>query len=77
MNLQSEIKQTRQQTRQQTASRKRPRDDNNNMVSFDDTAIILRASDFAARKHRKQTRKDPAATPMINHPIAVANIIAS
>ena len=40
-------------------------------------ADVLKAADFAARKHRKQTRKDPDKTPYINHPIGVAHILTS
>jgi guanosine-3',5'-bis(diphosphate) 3'-pyrophosphohydrolase len=40
------------------------------------TELILKAVDFAARKHRDQRRKDPDASPYINHPIAVARVIA-
>ena len=39
--------------------------------------IVLRAAAFAAHKHRDQRRKGVAATPYINHPIAVANVLAS
>jgi guanosine-3',5'-bis(diphosphate) 3'-pyrophosphohydrolase len=41
-----------------------------------DIALILRAAAFAADKHRNQRRKDPAATPYINHPLALAAILA-
>jgi (p)ppGpp synthase/HD superfamily hydrolase len=41
-----------------------------------DTAFLLRALHFAADKHRFQRRKDPAASPYINHPIAVAELLA-
>ena len=37
---------------------------------------LLTALDFAARKHRQQRRKDTAASPYINHPIAVAELLA-
>ncbi len=40
-------------------------------------AILLRAAAFAAHKHRDQRRKGVAATPYINHPIAVANVLAN
>ena len=40
-----------------------------------DSALLLRAIDFAARKHRLQRRKDPEASPYINHPIAVAMLV--
>ena len=38
--------------------------------------LILKAVDFAARKHRDQRRKDHDASPYVNHPIAVAMFIA-
>ena len=37
--------------------------------------LIVEALQFAARKHRDQRRKDPEASPYINHPIALANIL--
>ena len=37
---------------------------------------ILRALGFAADKHRNQRRKDAEASPYINHPIAVACVLA-
>ena len=39
-------------------------------------STILRAASFAAEKHRTQRRADEAATPYINHVIAVATILA-
>jgi (p)ppGpp synthase/HD superfamily hydrolase len=39
-------------------------------------AIVLKAADFAADKHRIQRRKDESASPYINHPISVALVIA-
>jgi guanosine-3',5'-bis(diphosphate) 3'-pyrophosphohydrolase len=36
---------------------------------------ILRALEFAARKHRDQRRKDADATPYINHPIQLARLL--
>lgn len=39
-------------------------------------AALLTASTFAARKHRDQWRKDAEASPYINHPIEVAEILA-
>uniref|UniRef100_A0A8V5HED6 Guanosine-3',5'-bis(diphosphate) 3'-pyrophosphohydrolase MESH1 n=1 Tax=Melopsittacus undulatus TaxID=13146 RepID=A0A8V5HED6_MELUD len=41
-----------------------------------DAARLLDAADFAAQKHREQRRKDPEGTPFINHPLAVARILA-
>lgn len=40
------------------------------------TTVILKALQFAARKHETQRRKDVAASPYINHPIEVANLLA-
>jgi GTP diphosphokinase / guanosine-3',5'-bis(diphosphate) 3'-diphosphatase len=36
---------------------------------------VFEALQFAARKHRDQRRKDPEASPYINHPIALASIL--
>ena len=41
-----------------------------------DTAILLAAIGFASRKHSTQCRKDVDASPYINHPIAVAHVLA-
>ena len=38
---------------------------------------LLRALRFASYKHRKQRRKDADASPYINHPIAVAELLAT
>jgi guanosine-3',5'-bis(diphosphate) 3'-pyrophosphohydrolase len=38
--------------------------------------LVLRATSFAAHKHRDQRRKGEEASPYINHPIAVAAILA-
>jgi len=38
--------------------------------------LILRAADFAARKHRLQKRKDEESSPYVNHPLAVALLLA-
>ena len=40
-------------------------------------AVFVRAVAFAAEKHRDQRRKDAGASPYINHPIALANILAN
>ena len=39
-------------------------------------ASLLNALRFAADKHRDHRRKDPEASPYINHPIAVAEVLA-
>ena len=41
-----------------------------------DTTLILRAAEFAALKHRNQRRKDADASPYINHPLALARLLA-
>ena len=38
-------------------------------------ALLLQAIAFAAEKHRHQRRKDPEASPYINHPIDLANVL--
>jgi GTP diphosphokinase / guanosine-3',5'-bis(diphosphate) 3'-diphosphatase len=38
---------------------------------------LLAAIGFAADKHRNQRRKDYEASPYINHPIALANVLAN
>jgi len=38
--------------------------------------LFIRALSFAAEKHRHQRRKDAAASPYINHPIAVAEVLS-
>ncbi len=45
-------------------------------ITEPDDILILRAVDFAARKHREQKRKDKEASPYINHPISVALLLA-
>jgi guanosine-3',5'-bis(diphosphate) 3'-pyrophosphohydrolase len=42
-----------------------------------ESAALLAAVRFAADKHRTQKRKDVEASPYINHPIAVAEILAT
>ncbi len=43
---------------------------------MNDALLILKAVDFAARKHRDQRRKGEESSPYINHPIAVASLLA-
>jgi guanosine-3',5'-bis(diphosphate) 3'-pyrophosphohydrolase len=40
-------------------------------------ALLLKALAFAAHKHRDQRRKDPQASPYINHPIALADALVN
>lgn len=42
-----------------------------------DTALILRALEFAALRHRNQFRKGLNKVPYINHPIQVASLLAN
>ena len=41
------------------------------------TALILKEAAFAAAKHRDQRRKDAEASRYINHPLALAHVLAS
>lgn len=47
------------------------------LAQMPNSAHLLRALAFAAEKHCHQRRKDAAASPYINHPIAVASLLAS
>ncbi len=47
------------------------------MKELNTTTSILKAVNFAAIKHRDQRRKDADALPYINHPIEVAELLAS
>ena len=42
-----------------------------------DLELVIQAAAFAAEKHRDQRRKDQNASPYINHPIALASVLAS
>lgn len=42
-----------------------------------DISVLVAAAAFAAEKHRNQRRQDADASPYINHPIALANVLAS
>ena len=39
--------------------------------------LLLKALAFAARKHRDQRRKDVEASPYINHPIELADVLVN
>jgi guanosine-3',5'-bis(diphosphate) 3'-pyrophosphohydrolase len=41
------------------------------------TDLFIKAVAFAADKHKTQRRKDVEASPYINHPIALANVLAN
>ena len=42
-----------------------------------DLSLIFNALDFAAKKHRDQRRLDADATPYINHPIELAELLVN
>lgn len=44
-------------------------------IEDDNIWLLLKALHFAAQKHKDQRRKDPAASPYINHPIEVAETL--
>ena len=44
---------------------------------MNDINLIMHALSFAAHKHRDQRRKDVDASPYINHPISLANILTN
>ena len=46
-------------------------------IARPDLAVIIDALGFAARKHRDQRRKDHAASPYINHPIALVEVLCN
>jgi guanosine-3',5'-bis(diphosphate) 3'-pyrophosphohydrolase len=41
-----------------------------------DAELLIDALAFAALKHRDQRRKDPEASPYINHPIALSRVLS-
>jgi GTP diphosphokinase / guanosine-3',5'-bis(diphosphate) 3'-diphosphatase len=45
-------------------------------LTDDPVPRILRAAAFAAERHRDQRRKGKHASPYINHPLALANLLA-
>ena len=40
-----------------------------------DLALFMEAASFAADRHRLQRRKDAEASPYINHPLSLANVL--
>ena len=46
-------------------------------ISEDDLKLVLKALSFAAHKHKDQRRRDVEASPYINHPITLANILCN
>lgn len=47
------------------------------MQAENSVGTLLKAVAFAAEKHRNQRRKDADASPYINHPITLANVLAN
>jgi GTP diphosphokinase / guanosine-3',5'-bis(diphosphate) 3'-diphosphatase len=47
------------------------------MTGENDLKLLLKALAFAATKHKDQRRKDVDASPYINHPIALADILCN
>jgi len=43
----------------------------------DGLGLMLRAAHFSAQKHRMQRRKDAEASPTINHPLGVADLLSN
>lgn len=43
---------------------------------MNDIVTIMKAADFAARKHTNQKRKGEGAEPYLNHLIEVASLVA-
>jgi guanosine-3',5'-bis(diphosphate) 3'-pyrophosphohydrolase len=46
-------------------------------IKSKDLALILTALEFSSHKHRDQRRKDNIASPYINHPISLANVLCN
>jgi len=46
-------------------------------VTESQAALLLRAAEFASRRHRDQRRKGDDGAPYINHPVSVASILAT
>lgn len=46
-------------------------------IEANDLKLLLKALEFASIKHRTQRRKDAEASPYINHPIALANVLCN
>jgi guanosine-3',5'-bis(diphosphate) 3'-pyrophosphohydrolase len=49
----------------------------NEMTIDSGIGLVIKATRFAADRHRKQRRKDAEASPYINHPIALADVLAN
>jgi len=47
------------------------------VIEENEFKLLIAALDFAANKHRNQRRKNADASPYINHPISLANILCN
>ena len=47
------------------------------MIEENDLKLLMKALTFAAEKHKNQRRKNVEASPYINHPISLANILCN
>lgn len=47
------------------------------MIEENNLKLLIKALAFAAGKHRNQRRKNVEASPYINHPISLANILCN
>jgi guanosine-3',5'-bis(diphosphate) 3'-pyrophosphohydrolase len=47
------------------------------MEMANETGLLVRALAFAAERHSRQRRKDVDASPYINHPIALADVLVN
>ena len=47
------------------------------MIEKSDLQILIKALAFASHKHKDQRRKDQGASPYINHPIALTNLLVN
>src|ERR1700687_5866015 len=54
----------------------RPHVHNGGRMRTKEARLLIDALAFAADKHRRQRRKDPEASPYINHPIALARVLS-
>jgi len=46
-------------------------------IAQSDLQLLMKALAFATHKHKDQRRKDPDASPYINHPVALANTLVN
>ena len=47
------------------------------MTEISDLQLLAKAMTFAADKHKDHRRKDENASPYINHPIALVNLLVN